>query len=257
MSIAQQVAERVESDAKRAARGDFMKLCHLLLKHGSPYNARNAAEAERASSRVQNILAKAAVSPGGLDTWSSIADYINVQQAFQESLRSLSVFDAVLADGMVRAPLRSRGFSITTGIVGGTIPERSIKVISSLSLSQQLLEPRKSVAVINCSKELMNFPGATQLFAAELTKGVVAATDSNFITALIAATTPTASAGATLAAAITDFDVLLTAVTTSATSRLFYVSSPAKLNHLLPRRVQVVRLPSPIWALTAAKSFLA
>src|SRR5262245_27297274 len=138
---------RVSTDLdKRAARGDFFKLCRLLLKHGNSFNARAYAETERASERVQRILQKTAVTGGDLSSWSSIADYVNIQQAFQESLRTASVFDAVLDGGMVRAPLRSRGFSITTGIAGGAVPERSIKPISSLVLAQQLLEPRKEPA---------------------------------------------------------------------------------------------------------------
>ncbi len=179
------------------------------------------------------ILQKTAVTGGTLADWSSIADYQNISAAFLESLRSESVFDAVLNGGMIRAPLRSRGFSITTGITGAVPSERSVKPISSLVLAQQLLEPQKASAIIVVTRELMDFPGASTLFAAELTRGVVAATDSNFLAALLAATTPTASAGATLANIVTDLDVLLSAVTTSATSRLFYVTSPANMKSLM------------------------
>jgi hypothetical protein len=235
MSIAAQIG-RVSSDlAHREAKGDFFKLCRLLLKHRDPFTARQYAEAERASPRVQNILAKTAVSGGDLSSWSAVADYVNVQQAFAESLRSLSVFDAALAGGMVRAPLRSRGFSITTGITGTVTPERNIKPISSLVLGQQLLEPRKSAAIIVASKELAGFPGAEQLFANELTKAVVAATDSFFLAALIAATSPTGSAGATLTNITTDFDTLLSAITTGATSRVFYVASPANIKSIMTK----------------------
>src|SRR5262245_43087569 len=130
--IAAQIAQRSEDLAQREGRSDFMKLCRLLMKHGTASDARGYAQAERARPRVQSILQKAAVTGGGLDSWSSIADYVNVQAAFQNSLRTVSVWDAVLNDGMIRAPLRSRGFSITTGITGSTPGERAFKPISSL-----------------------------------------------------------------------------------------------------------------------------
>src|SRR5262249_13345787 len=73
------------------------------------------------------------------------------------------------------------------------------------------------------------------LFNSELTKAVVAATDSVFLAALIAATTPTPSAGATLANITTDFDTLLGAITTSATSRIYYVTSPANMKGIVTK----------------------
>ncbi len=234
-SIAQQVAERSESLVRNEAKSDFFKLMRLLLKHGSATDAREHAKVERARERVQNILAKAAVVGGGLDSWSSIADYVNVQAAFQESLRTASVFDAMLDGGMVRAPLRSRGFSVVTGISGGVVSERSFKPISSLVLQQQLHEPKKVSAIVIASKELENFSGASTLFADELTKAIIAATDSFFLSSLISATTPTSSAGATLANVVADFDTLLTAVVTSATSKLFYIASPANVKSLMTK----------------------
>jgi hypothetical protein len=234
-SIAQQIAERSEGLTQRAAKADFLKLSHMLLRYGDAFNAAARCEVERCTPRVANILRKAAVTGGTLADWSAISDYENIQQAFQESLRSESVFDAVLNGGMVRAPLRSRGFSVVTGITGGVVTERSVKPISSLVLASQLLEPRKASAIVVVSRELADFPGSAQLFAAELTKGVVAATDNNFLAALIAATTPVPSAGATLANITTDFDVLLSAITTSATSRIYYVASPANMKSIVTK----------------------
>src|SRR5262249_58988006 len=97
--------------------------------------------------RLAGIL-KSVVSGATLADWAAASDYVNIVQAFQESLRTASVLDAVLADGMVKAPLRSRGLSVTTGITGGVSPEASAKVISSLALGQQLLEPKKASAIL-------------------------------------------------------------------------------------------------------------
>ena len=71
------------------------------------------------------------------------------------------------------------------------------------------------------------------MFGVELTRAVIAATDSNFLAALVAATTPTASAGATLSNITTDLGVLLSAVTTSATSRVYYITSATNMKKLV------------------------
>src|SRR5262249_55238192 len=78
-------------------------------------------------------------------------------------------------------------------------------------------------------------PGAVPLFNSELQKAIVAATDNLFLSSLIAATTPTPSAGATLAQITTDFDTLLSAITTSATSRIYYVTSPANMKSIVTK----------------------
>ena len=232
MTIAAQLGERAESIGQREAKGAFIKLAFMLLKYRGASDAHAHCEVERVSPRVRDIL-KSAVSGATIGDWSAIADYQNVQQAFQESLRDASVFDAVLNGGMVRAPLRSRGFSITAGISGAVTSEPSIKVISSLTMAQQLLELKKAAAIVVTSKELADYPGAQQLFASELQKAVIAATDTNFLAALVAATTPTASAGSSLANITTDLGVLLGAVTTSATSKVFYVTSVTNMKKLV------------------------
>jgi hypothetical protein len=101
MTIAQQVAAASSDLAQRAGRGDFLKLGSLLMKHRGAYAARQHAEVERASPRVRAILEKTAVAAGGLDSLSSIADYQNISAAWTQSLRSLSVYDRVMADGGV------------------------------------------------------------------------------------------------------------------------------------------------------------
>jgi len=150
MTIAQQVRAISSDITERTDKGDFLKLAHMLLRHGSPFNARPHIEAERASPRVANIL-KSIVSGATLSDWAAVADYQNIVAAFQESLRTASVFDAVLADKMVGAPLRSRGLSVTTGIVGGVAPEGQAKVLSTLALGSQLLEPKKASAIVVAS----------------------------------------------------------------------------------------------------------
>src|SRR5262245_61496689 len=150
MTIAAQVRAISSDLAEREGKGAFLKLARMLLRYKSPFNASAHASAERCTERVANIL-KSVVGGATLADWAAVADYQNIVQAFQESLRTASVFDAVLADGMVRAPLRSRGLTVTTGISGGVVPEGSIKPLSTLALGSQLLEPKKASAIVIAS----------------------------------------------------------------------------------------------------------
>jgi hypothetical protein len=238
IDVAREVIDERESLTKRADKGAFFKLSHMMMKHRGAYNALQHAEVERATPRLKAILEKTAISPGGIDTWSAISDYRNISEAFTASLRSLSVFDRVVADGgvpggMAITPARSRGFTVSTGITGSSPSEKSIKPISSLALAQQLVEPRKAAAVVVATKELVESPGAVALLNSELTAGCVAAVDSVFLSALVAGTTPTASAGNSLANITTDLGVLLSAVSTGANSKVYYVVSPTNMKKLV------------------------
>jgi Phage capsid family len=238
MSVAQQVIDEKESLAKRADKGAFFKLAHMVMKHGNVWNANKACDAgERVTPRIREILQKTAVTPGDLTSWAAVSDYVNVSTAFTQSLRSLSVFDRVLGDGgvpggMALAPLRSRGFTVSVGITGSSPSEKSIKPISSLALGQALVEPRKAAAVVVATNELVQSPSALALLNSELTSGCVAAVDSVFLSTLLSATTPTASAGSSLANIVTDLGVLLAAVTTGAQSKLYWVLSPSNVKKL-------------------------
>jgi hypothetical protein len=224
-------------DLNKAAKGDFLRLALLLMRHRGAFNASRAAADERAMPRVQSILQKTAVTGGDLSAWSAISDYRNIAEAFAQSLRSLSVWDRVVGDGgvpggMALAPLRSRGFTVSTGITGSSPSERSIKPISSLALGQSLVEPRKAAAVVVATEELLRSPGALTLLNRELTSGCIAAVDSVFLAALIAGTTPIVSLGNTLANITGDLSALLSAVTTGAASKLYWVLSPANVKKL-------------------------
>src|SRR5262245_10935549 len=87
-----------EGAEARARCGEFYKLCRLLTRaNGNVPYARQLAEATRATPRLVGVL-KAAITGGNIGDWSAIADYQNIVAAFSESLRTVSVFDAMLAD---------------------------------------------------------------------------------------------------------------------------------------------------------------
>ena len=87
MTIAAQLGERAESIGQREAKG--AKLAFMLLKYRGASDAHAHCEVERVSPRVRDTL-KSAVSGATIGDWSAIADYQNVQQAFQELLRDAS-----------------------------------------------------------------------------------------------------------------------------------------------------------------------
>jgi hypothetical protein len=228
------ILQTVESAANRASAGEFYKLARLLaLAEGDLLLAAEYGKQTYATPRVLDILRKTAVAGATIADWNVIGDYKIVSTAFSESLRTLSVFDAVLPF-MVPAPLRSKGTTVTTGIAGATPGEGQVKVISKLVLGNALVEPSKAIAIVIATQELLKLsdPAAAAQFNLELQKAVVAATDSTFLAALVAATTPTGSAGSTLANITTDLGVLLAAVTSGPHSRVFFVASPTNMKKL-------------------------
>jgi HK97 family phage major capsid protein len=234
VTIAQQIGRLNRDIESNVAQGDFFELARLLaLSRGNVLHALDTGKKNNARARVLNILQKTAVTGAAVADWGAIADYKIVSTAFSESLRTLSVFDAILPY-MVPAPLRSRGVTVTTGITGATVNESQVKLISKLVLGSSLVEPSKAAAIIVVSQELLKLsdPAANGLFNTELQKAVVAATDLTFLTALIAATTPSGSAGSTLANIVADLGTLLAAVTSGPNSKLFFVCSPANMKKL-------------------------
>ena len=140
------------------------------------------------------------------------------------------------------APRRNRAREGFTRFQGGKELRRMVRTefvfcneqfSSSLTMARQLLELKKAAAIVVTSKELADFPARNSCLPASCQKAVIAATDTNFLAALVAATTPTASAGSSLANIVTDLGVLLGAVTTSSTSKVFYVTSVTNMKKLV------------------------
>ena len=234
MGVVAQLAQRTEVAESRLASAEFVKFARVLMAcGGNRHEALEKAAEHRARPRVVDIF-KSAVTGGTLSDWSAIADYKVISQAFSESLRTVGCYDAMLPD-FTPAPLRSRGITITTGITGSVVGERAVKPISTIALGNALVEPKKAAAIIVMTDEVVRSADATvnSLFANELKKGVVAAVDATFLSALVASTVPVASAGATFNNILTDLGVLVDGVVTGPNSKLFYVTSPANMKKLL------------------------
>jgi hypothetical protein len=206
---------------------DFLHVARIFAaargRHG---DAIALAKQSDAPSRVLEILQRASpgqigdggTSPGG---WGAdLAPFANVATAWLESLRQVSVFDAMLPS-MRRVPLQQQLIVVTAGAIAGKVAETEFKPVSQLTLTNSPIEVRKCVAILAGSDELFKIasPSAAQLFNTELQRAVAAATDADFLGELYTNATPTASAGDPLS----DLGALLSAISTSANSKLFFI----------------------------------
>ena len=218
------VSDNVALSQKQKA-GDFLATARLLATHrGSLPAVLRAVEEGHYSAGVQAI-AKNAVNAGSLSSASAIAPYDSAVAAFFESLQHVGIFDKILADGAFRrVPIKGRGVVVTGAASGNKITEGMVKPISSLELDGETLAPKKSLAVLAVTQELLKLgaPGTSELFNSELRTAVAAATDAEFLSTLYAATTPTASAGTTIDAVLEDLDVLLAAIPSGARARFCF-----------------------------------
>ena len=220
------ILQTVENAAVAARLGEFHKCAQLIALHGLGVNH---PDAERATPRVQSILRGLAAPIDTVAGGAAIAELGMISEAFSTSLIGLSVFDTVLANGMRRVPLRSRGVVLTTAPSGsGNIAEGAPKPVSEMAFGSAILDPAKAVAIVAASVELLALgSGAGSLFSEELRKAVARATDAIFLASLIATTTPLVSAGTSFANLLQDLGALLAAVDAQPGSKIYLVIPPA------------------------------
>ena len=128
---------------------------------------------------------------------------------------------------MLKIPLRIRAVSVTVAAAGHIGSEGAPMRVSSLAFDDgNQLEPRRAYALIVMSEEELASQAlsfASGFFANELRKGVAQATDAQFISDLIAGTSPIVLSGTDFAAFEADLAALLAAVSPKANSRLFVI----------------------------------
>ena len=216
----------------RNREGEFFAIARLAIQNqGFGENVAKNAQAKRHTARVVSII-KSPVVAGGIDdpNWGSeLADYRTLETAFLESPRNTSVFDRMRHDGMRTAPMRSRVSVVTLAGAGTVVGQYHVKPVTHLELTSVETEPLKGVAIIVVSDEVWNFskPAAVRLFNEELRSAVIAATDATFLAGLLVGVSPSATAGTSPAAVLTDLRTMLAALTIGAQSRLYYVTTPS------------------------------
>ena len=175
-----------------------------------------------------------AVSAGTMvdAAWAgNLAGYNTIAAGFLESLRSLSVFDRLFADGAIRRiPLRTRLAVSTVATVGHEVGEGANIPVNSMAFAASGLDSRKVQALIAVTNEVLD--GTTSagaaLLSTELRSGVASATDAAFLGSLLA-NAPTIDGSAS---PLADLGNLLDVVNTKGAGKPYLVVAPRTANRL-------------------------
>jgi len=130
------------------ARGDALQAVEI---HKSAFNASDR------RNRSQLIL-RAAVSAGTTSdpAWAgSLADYRIAVASFSDSMKSISLLDAMLPFA-ARVPMRTRVVVATAAAVGASVAGAAIKPVTRLDLAAGDLLERKSSTLVVFSEELIH-----------------------------------------------------------------------------------------------------
>jgi hypothetical protein len=224
MTIAQRIGQlAIEKEISQGAR-EFCTLArYLALGRGDPHEAYRVAKQARASPSIEGIL-KAAVDSGSTISWSALASYNQLADAFLASLRNLSIFDAAL-EFMPRVPPRQQITVVSGGASGATIAEGNVKIVSKLTVGTQQAAEQKSVAIVAVTDELLRVAN-NSLFAQELSRAVTAATDTAFLSRMTTGISPMLSNGGTSTAVLQDISAAIGALSLGRSSKVFLVVSP-------------------------------
>jgi hypothetical protein len=135
----------------------------------------------------------------------------------------------------------------TLGASGATIPEGQVKIISKLTLANQALTPRKAVAIIIVTSELLRIGGAraAKLFQSELARAVATETDNKFLSQISTGISGTPSQGSNAAALAADLAALLAQISIGAGSKIFVCMNPNDMKHFA---IQITSIGSQAFA---------
>ena len=234
MTIAARIGQLARDQEVNAKAMEFCQVAQCIaLGQGQSRNAIMAAQKGPTTERVVEAV-KTAVTPGstGDGTWAAPLAYQELADAFLVSLRNIGVFDAALPFA-VDVPMNMQVAVVTTGATAASIGEGQVKVISKISLSASALTPRKAVAILVATTELLRAGGAkvSRLFRQELSRAVAAETDSKFLSVISTGITPTSSTGSNAVAIAADMGALLGALSLGVGSKVFIAMSPGDVKH--------------------------
>lgn len=160
--------------------------------------------------------------------YAALAPYQQDAQAFAESLRPISVLDALAPFTRV-LPLRTSLAVSASAILGGDVTEGARKPLRKLSINATNIEHSKVAAEIVVSNELGRFAHAagTQLLNNELRASVAAASNLSAL-ATLAAAVSTAGNQTSTGSVLGDIAQAAAVIATDgAPGQLFWVMSPA------------------------------
>jgi len=235
MTIAQRVGEIAHQQVINARALEFAHVMRwLALGRGQSANSIGLATNARATARIIEGL-KALVSAGTASDagWAAPLAFQEQADGFLESLRNVGIFDSCLPY-CKNVPLNTQVLVTTFGATASSIEQGSAKVVSQLQLANVALTLRKSAAILVANDELLRHSSgkAARLLLDELTVGVVAETDAEFLRAISNGISPVASAGNTAAGIGQDFGNLFAGINTGVRSKIFFVLSPGAMKHV-------------------------
>ncbi len=215
----------------RSAIADFVSYAKCLMLADGHLNQIMATDHKKHLTERADVILKAAVAAGTTTSpeWAgNLVSYQAIASAFVESLRSISVFDAMLPN-MRRVPLKTILAVVTSSIEGSGPSEGQAKPVSRLSVGGATLDASKAIALIVVSDELLRGTdiAAQELLATEMRKGVSAATNRKFLAGVTSGAAAFVSSGSTPAAIYADIAKLGKAVSVTGTSKLYLVVDPA------------------------------
>jgi HK97 family phage major capsid protein len=223
------------SPDQSAGGAEFVRIARLVGRaRGRLAYAAHFAEAIPGGERAAQVL-RSAVSAGTMAdaAWAgNLAGYQSIAAGFIESLRSLSVFDRLLADGAIRRiPLRTRLALSTVAAVGAEVGEGANILVNSLAFAASGLDSRKVQALIAVTNEVLDgiTSAGSALLAAELRGGVASATDAAFLAGLVTSNTTTIAGSAS---PLADLGNLLDVVNTKGAGKPYLVVAPRTANRL-------------------------
>lgn len=236
MTIAQRIGQLARDQDISAKAQEF---CHvarwLTVGKGQLANSINAAQSARATERiVEGIKASVGAGTTSDGTWAAPLNYQELSDAFLASLRNFGVFDAALVFAK-DVPLNTQVVVVTTGVTAASIGEGQTKVISKLALAATALSPRKAVAIIAASAELLRVGGgrAARLFQQELQRAVAVETDAKFLSVISSGVSPVtgATGGGGPFAVTADMNTAIGGLTLGSDSRVIVAMSPSDAKH--------------------------
>jgi hypothetical protein len=153
--------------AERSDFTDFVKAAAIVMSSRGVGEAEKKAQALRLSDRVQK-----AVVAGSTTGNVGITEFGTLIGSFMDSLRSAGVFDQLQRDAL-NVPLRPGRVVIhSSAVVASEVDEAVAKPIKSLDLTAEEWEPRKVVAMVVLSRELIDGLGDPGLRALDANCGV-------------------------------------------------------------------------------------
>ncbi len=204
---------------------------YIARNKGDLLNATYDAERDGAPSKVVNYL-KTAIGAGSVSdptTAGGIADTGLIGAAFMQSLESTSAFFQILANGMLKTPLRVRVNLSAEPATGYLVNEGLSKPMTRLTMNSQVVPLSKCVAMLAVTNEVLaSSSNAAQTFiSTELCKAVARAVDAAFLAAIVDGNTPIINSdGVTALFAGSDLKDLFSVVPHHDGARYFLVAAP-------------------------------